>query len=232
MTVVVRARELCKDYLDASGLVRAIDDVSFDLPAGELVLLMGPSGSGKTTLATMIAGLLAPTSGDVEIDGASLSSMSEAERAATRRRAIGFVFQTHNLFPALSAVDNVALGHRMRGADRSEACARARHALEALDLGARAHHRPAELSAGQQQRVAIARALAGTPSLLVADEPTAALDGANARAVMELLRARLGTTTAALVVTHDHRLESHADRVLMLEDGRLTGDIRAGRSDT
>lgn len=231
MTPVARARELCKDYRDASGIIRAVDGVSLELAAGELTLLMGPSGSGKTTLATMLAGLLPPTSGDVEVDGSSLGALSEAGRAAIRRRAIGFVFQTHNLFPALSAVDNVALGHRLRGAGRLEARSRARHALEGIELGSRAHHRPAELSAGQQQRVAIARALAGAPSLLIADEPTAALDGANARAVMDLLRARLGGSTAALVVTHDHRLEVYADRILLLEDGRLTGDVRRGRTD-
>lgn len=223
MTIVARATGVSRTFCDVTGEIEVLSDVTFELRAGELALLMGPSGSGKTTLVAILAGLLRPTRGAIEICGRALGDLDESERAAIRRRHVGFVFQTHNLFPALSALDNVALGHRLRGRGRREARAHAHAALVAIGLEDRLHHRPSELSTGEQQRVAIARALSGDPALLIGDEPTAALDGAKARAVIQLVRARMSSTTAALIVTHDRRLEEHADRILVLEDGRLVG---------
>ncbi|MFH0343261.1 MAG: ABC transporter ATP-binding protein [Chromatiales bacterium] len=221
MTIVARATGVSRTFCDVTGELEVLSDVTFELRAGELALLMGPSGSGKTTLVAILAGLLRPTRGAIEICGRPLGDLDESERAAIRRRHVGFVFQTHNLFPALSALENVALGHRLRGRGRREARAHAHAALVAIGLEDRLHHRPSELSTGEQQRVAIARALSGDPALLIGDEPTAALDGAKARAVIQLVRARMSSTTAALIVTHDRRLEEYADRILVLEDGRL-----------
>ncbi len=225
MTIVARAIAVSKTFRDVTGALEVLSDVTFEVRAGDLALLMGPSGSGKTTLVAILAGLLRPTRGAIEICGRPLGDLDESERAAIRRRHVGFVFQTPNLFPALSARDNVALGYRLRGHGRRDARAHAHAALAGVGLADRLHHRPRELSTGEQQRVAIARALSGDPALLIGDEPTASLDGARARAVIELVRARMSSTTAALIVTHDRRLEEYADRIFVLEDGCL---VRAG----
>ncbi len=224
---LVRAEGVSKVYGTGALRTPVLHSVSLEVRAGELTLLMGPSGSGKTTLISIVAGLQRASEGRVELCGEDLSRMSESQVARVRRARLGFVFQTYNLFPALTALDNVAHVLRMKGASPREADATAREALTRVGLGDRAGHRPGELSGGQKQRVAIARALAGRPSLVIGDEVTAALDSHTGIAVMELLRAHVGPATGVLLVTHDHRLEAFADRVVEIEDGRVVGD-RAG----
>jgi putative ABC transport system ATP-binding protein len=195
--------------------------VDLHVAPGELTLLVGPSGSGKTTLVSIVAGLLRARAGTVDVCGHRISAMGEGDVARVRRRHVGFVFQSDNLFPALTAHDNVAEVLRLRGLDRRTARARARAALDEVGLGHRLEHRPGELSGGQRQRVAVARALAGAPSLLIGDEITSALDGTTALDVMALVRAFITPSTAALIVTHDHRLERFADRIVSVQEGRI-----------
>jgi putative ABC transport system ATP-binding protein len=187
---------------------------------------MGPSGSGKTTLVSILAGVLRPTAGTVDLCGHRITEMSEGAVSRVRRGNVGFVFQTDNLFPALTALDNVAEVVAMRGGRRAAAYERAEKALDRVGLGQRLHHRPGEMSGGQRQRVAIARAVADDPRLVIGDEVTAALDGATATSVMQLLREHITPATSALLVTHDHRLERFADRVVSMEDGRIVSDVR------
>jgi len=218
---LVRAAGVTKTYGEGALATPVLHGVDVEVREGELVLLMGPSGSGKTTLISILAGLLRPTSGYVELCGAPVSQMDESASARVRRDGLGFVFQGYNLFPALTALDNVAEVLRMKGASAKQARARAEQALTGVGLGARLHHLPGQLSGGQKQRVAIARALAAEPRLVIGDEITAALDGTTALQVIETLRNWVGSSTAVLLVTHDHRLERFADRVIELEDGRV-----------
>jgi putative ABC transport system ATP-binding protein len=221
---LLRAAAVTKTYGKGELATHVLHGVSLELPPGELVLLMGPSGSGKTTLLSILAGLLRPSSGEVELCGALISSMSEAAAAQVRREKLGFVFQTYNLFPALTALDNVAEVLAMKGMPFHEARDTARQALERVGLVKRLHHVPGDLSGGQKQRVAIARALAGNPALILGDEVTAALDGATATSVMEILREQVSPERSVLIVTHDHRLERFADRVIEMEDGVIVRD--------
>lgn len=192
--------------------------------AGETVFLVGPSGSGKTTLLSILGCILTPDSGSVQVLGQEVSKMSADELTAFRRQHLGFIFQSFNLFPTLSALDNVSLVQTMRGVSLKDAEKRSAALLEQIGLANRASLRPAQLSGGECQRVAIARALANNPRVILADEPTAALDAANGQSVMKLLtglvRRRGGTL---VVVTHDNRIFPFADRILHLTDGRLTG---------
>jgi putative ABC transport system ATP-binding protein len=223
-SALLRAAGVTKVYGKGELATHVLHGVSLEVPPGELALLMGPSGSGKTTLISILAGLLRPTSGTVELCGAAISTMPEAAVAQVRREKLGFVFQTYNLFPALTALDNVAEVLAMKGMPIDEARDQARLALERVGLGARTHHVPGDLSGGQKQRVAIARALAGNPALILGDEVTAALDGATATSVMEILREQVGPERSVLIVTHDHRLERFADRVIEIEDGVIVRD--------
>ncbi len=225
--VLVRATDVTRSFGLGDLTVPVLHGVSMSVRAGELCLLMGPSGSGKTTLLSILAGLMRPTTGDVELCGVPISSLPDAASTRVRRAHLGFVFQTYNLFPALTALDNVAEVLALKGMALREARARASEALTHVGLGARMHHRPGELSGGQKQRVAIARALAGDPRLVLGDEITAALDSATGMAMMDLLRGLVDTRRAVLLVTHDHRLERYADRVIEIEDGHITAD-RAG----
>jgi putative ABC transport system ATP-binding protein len=219
---LLEAREVSKTFGSGALATSVLHSASLSLRGGELTLLIGPSGSGKTTLISILAGLMRASAGTVVLCGAPISAMDEAAVAQIRRERLGFVFQTYNLFPALSAQDNVALAFRLRGErDRETARRNAATALEAVGLGHRLTYRPADLSSGQKQRVAIARALAGAPPLVIGDEVTAALDTENALAVMELLRARVTSESAALLVTHDLRLTRFADRIFVMEDGRV-----------
>ncbi len=202
--------------------------VSLDLHPGALTVLMGPSGSGKTTLISILAGLLRPSAGHVELAGERITDLDDAAVTRARRRALGFVFQAFHLFPALSALDNVAEVLALGGLSIRDARDRARPLLERVGLAARMDNLPSQLSAGQRQRVAIARAIAPAPKVVIADEPTVALDGATAASVMELLRDYVGATTAVLLVTHDTRLVRASDRVIEIEDGRIARD-GAGR---
>jgi putative ABC transport system ATP-binding protein len=205
---------------------RVLHGVDLEIAPGELTVVMGPSGSGKTTLISILAGLLRPTKGRVVLAGSEITAMDDAQVTAVRRRALGFVFQAFHLFPALSATDNVAEVLALSGLSIREARAKSRALLERFGLGARLDHRPGELSAGQRQRVAIARAIATSPRVVIADEPTVALDGPTASAVMELLREYVSAGTSVVLVTHDVRLVRPTDRVVALEDGRIAHDGR------
>lgn len=231
--VVLSVRNVAKHYRSGDSVVKALDGVSVDIHAGELVGIFGPSGSGKSTLL-LIAGLLEPpTTGEVHIAG-QLVSRPDARLDGLRdfrRRHIGFVFQKANLIPFLSAAENVALALEIDDVPARPALAYAGELLDALGLGHRTGNRPARLSGGEQQRVAIARALANDPSLLLADEPTAALDSMRGRQVMELFR-RIATVrhAAVVVVTHDPRSVDLFDRIVEVADGRILSGQPAGAS--
>jgi putative ABC transport system ATP-binding protein len=227
---VIQASRIGMTFGDGALATPVLHGVDLHLRPGELTLLTGPSGSGKTTLVSIVAGLLRPRAGTVDICGHRITAMSEGEVARVRRQHVGFVFQTDNLFPALTALQNVAEVLRLRGLPKTEALGRARAALEQVGLHHRLDHRPGELSGGQRQRVAVARALAGHPSLVIGDEITSALDGATAVQVMELVRDYVTPRTAALIVTHDHRLERFADRIVAMEDGRVVSDQLVSRA--
>jgi len=210
--------------------VRAVDGVSLAVPAGQLLLIMGPSGSGKTTLLTIIGGLLRPTSGSVIVNGVEITALSESQLVPVRRRSVGFVFQSFNLWESLTARENVELPLNMAGVGGSRARERATQLLEERGLANRLNFRSRDLSGGEKQRVSIARALANEPRVLLADEPTANLDSTHGLEIMRLLReiARSGGSSgepgagrAVIVVSHDQRIREVADRVLWMEDGRL-----------
>ncbi|HEU4734726.1 MAG TPA: ABC transporter ATP-binding protein [Kofleriaceae bacterium] len=209
-----------KTYGRGENAVTALSNATLDVRAGEVMLIEGPSGSGKTTLISILGLLLTPTAGEVWIEGRNVAGLGERDLPGLRARNFGFVFQGFNLFPALTALENVAIAIRMKDPRVKDATAEARRLLEQVGLGARQHRLPEDLSGGQKQRVAIARALGGNPPILVGDEPTAALDTRTALSVMELLRELASTEgRAVVVVTHDPRLERFADRVVRVEDG-------------
>ena len=213
--------QVAKSYGEGAAVVHALRGIDLGVDAGELVAVMGPSGSGKSTLLTIAGSLEQPTSGEVVIGGAALSAMSRNERAQLRRRSVGFVFQDFNLLAGLTAVENVTLPLELDGLAARAARTAGMAALEELGLGDRAGRFPDELSGGERQRVAIARAVVGKRQLLLADEPSGALDSANGEAVMRLIRAACQRGVAGVVVTHDAQLASWADRVVFLRDGRV-----------
>ena len=210
-----------KVYGEGATEVHALTDVDLSVDAGSLVAVMGSSGSGKSTLLTIAGSLEDPTSGDVRVAGQTLSQMSRNERARMRRRSIGYVFQDYNLLAGLSAVENVSLPLELDGMSARNAHVAGMAALEELGLSDRAAHYPDELSGGERQRVSIARAVVGERNLLLADEPSGALDSTNGEAVMRLVLAACRKGVAAVVVTHDAQLASWADRVVFLRDGRV-----------
>jgi putative ABC transport system ATP-binding protein len=214
-------------YGDGDGGVKALDSVSLGFEQGTFTAVMGPSGSGKSTLLQCAAGLDRPTSGSVRLGDTELTALSERRLTLLRRERIGFVFQSYNLLPSLTAEQNVVLPLRLAGHRISRtARARARDALDRVGLGERARHRPAQLSGGQQQRVALARALITRPEVLFADEPTGALDSRTGREVLVLLRSLVDTEGRTIVmVTHDPVAASYADRVVFLVDGRVHGEL-------
>ncbi|MCX5742794.1 MAG: ABC transporter ATP-binding protein [Proteobacteria bacterium] len=223
-TPLARLVGIGKTYGTGETAIAALRDATVDVRAGEVILIEGPSGSGKTTLISILGLLLRPTAGEVWLDGKNVAGLGERALPALRARHFGFVFQGFNLFPALTALENVEIALTMKGSKTGRAArAEATRLLELVDLGPRLHHLPADLSGGQKQRVAIARALGGDPPIIVGDEPTAALDTKTALGVMELLRA-LATDQgrAVVVVTHDPRLERFADRVVRVEDGLIS----------
>jgi len=220
-TAVV-VRHLTKAFGDGDNRLLALKDVSVDVRAGELTLLVGPSGCGKTTLISIVAGLLNPTEGHVEVLGEDLAEMSGSRLVNFRGEKIGFVFQAYNLLPALTAAENAAIPLLIAGRPRREAVAAAKEVLKSVGLGNRVDSFPSTLSGGQQQRVAIARALVHNPHLLVCDEPTAALDAQSGRTVMELLKkVALQTDRAVIVVTHDSRVFDFGDRIIYMSDGEI-----------
>jgi putative ABC transport system ATP-binding protein len=221
-TPLLQVESLAKDFGSGRTLIHAVRDVSFTTEQGEVTLIMGPSGSGKTTLLSMIGGILRPTSGRITIGGVDVTSLDRRELPRVRRELVGFVFQTINLLESLSALENVEIALNIAGVKGKAARARGRALLVEAGLEGRLHFGAQSLSAGERQRVALARALANEPKLLLADEPTANLDGEAGRDVMELLRTLTETKGhAAVVVSHDPRLHEVADRVLRLADGQL-----------
>ena len=203
--------------------VHALREVSFEAHAGELVAVMGPSGSGKSTLLTLAGGLDLPTSGRVVVEGNELTTIGSAARARLRRTAIGYVFQDFNLIPALTAGENVSLPLELDGVPSRSARAAAATALEELGIADLADRFPDEMSGGQQQRVAIARAVVGERRLILADEPTGALDSVTGEDILRLLRARCDAGAAGVLVTHEPRHAAWADRVVFLRDGAVVG---------
>jgi putative ABC transport system ATP-binding protein len=218
---VLELRDVSKVYGEGPAEVHALRDVSLTVVEGELVAVMGPSGSGKSTLLTIAGTLEEPSNGDVFVGGASLSGMLRNDRARLRRRVLGYVFQDFNLLAGLTAAENVSLPLELDGVPGKSAREASLHALDELGLRDRAHSFPDELSGGERQRVAIARAVVGNRRLLLADEPSGALDSANGEAVMRLIRAACRQGVAGVVVTHDAQLASWADRVVFLRDGRV-----------
>jgi putative ABC transport system ATP-binding protein len=220
---VLDLRGVWKTYGQGPAAVHALGGVDLSVAAAEMVAVMGPSGSGKSTLLTIAGSLEDPTSGQVRVGGTELAGMSRKAKAWLRRHMVGYVFQDFNLLPGLTAAENVALPLELDGVSARKARAEAVAALEGLGLAARASTFPDQLSGGERQRVAIARALVGDRVLLLADEPSGALDSVNAEDVMDLLRQACQRGMAAIVVTHDAQLASWADRVVLLCDGRITG---------
>jgi putative ABC transport system ATP-binding protein len=229
VTRALELREVSKVYGSGSGAVHALSAVDLSVERGELVAVMGPSGSGKSTLLTIAGTLEEASSGRVLVNGVDLTTVSYAARATLRRRSIGYVFQDFNLLPGLTVVENAALPLELDGIRAKAARATALKALEELDVAERADRYPDELSGGERQRVAIARAIVGERGLLLADEPTGALDSVNGEGVMRLLRAATQRGVAGVVVTHEAQLASWADRVVFLRDGRVVDQTVAPR---
>src|SRR5256884_2682523 len=222
----VRAERVSRHYQMGSAVIRAVDDVTLEVRAGEFLALLGSSGSGKSTLLNLMAGLDRPTAGAIFAQGGNLSEMNPLELARYRSRTVGMVFQSFNLLPRMTLEENVELPLRLAEVDRGERAGRVREALEHVRLETRLTHRPSELSGGEQQRAALARALVNRPALLLADEPTGNLDSATGEAIMVLLRKiqrSLGMTI--VLVTHErHLAEKFADRIASVADGKLVSD--------
>lgn len=224
MTATVELRNVTRVHGSGHVQVDALVNASLSVDSGELVSVMGPSGSGKTTLLSIAGGLESPTSGEVYVEGAPLSQLSIGQLARLRRRRIGYVFQQFNLIEGLTAQENVSIPLELDGSARRDAVRAALQALEMLGLGELAGRFPDELSGGEQQRVAIARAVVGKRVLLLADEPTGALDTVTGESVLRLMRGHCERGGAGVLVTHDARLAAWADRVVFLRDGRIVDE--------
>ncbi len=225
----IRVRGLTKTYQTGPAAARALNGVDLDVNGGEVTLLMGPSGSGKTTLISIMGCILRPSSGSVEINGREVTRLKERQLPRVRLEHIGFVFQGFNLFPTLTAAENVEVALDLKGVSGREQKRRARALLDTVELSDKYREFPADLSGGQKQRVAIARALAGDPEIILADEPTGALDSQSGRLIMEMLRGLAKEKgRAVVIVTHDNRTLDYADHVVYIEDGRILqpGDAR------
>jgi putative ABC transport system ATP-binding protein len=227
MTKALELQRVSKTYGSGASEVHAITEVDLTVEHGELVAVMGPSGSGKSTLLTIAGSLEQPTAGQVIVDGVDLARVSRSEQAKMRRRSIGYVFQDFNLLPGLTAIENVTLPLELDGLTAKTARTTGLAALEQLDVASSADRFPDELSGGQRQRVAIARAIVGERNLLLADEPTGALDSMNGEAVMRLLRDATQHGVAGVVVTHEAQLAAWADRVIFLRDGHVVDQTDA-----
>ena len=227
--LVMEATGVIKDLGVGVAQIRALKGVDLALKGGELTLLMGPSGSGKTTLLSILGCMLTPTEGTVRVRGDSIAGKNPEDLAKLRRENIGFVFQSYHLFPTLSAADNVRLALDVRGETGTDAKDKARSALDRVGLSSKTRNYPSQLSGGEQQRVAIARAVVGDPSVILADEPTAALDSENGKAIMGILAAiAKDPGRGVLVVTHDPRLVPFADRIIHIEDGSIVREEAGG----
>jgi putative ABC transport system ATP-binding protein len=222
----IRTQDVCRHYPMGESLIRAVDGISIQVPAGEFVALLGTSGSGKSSLLNLIAGLDRPTSGAVVVEGRDLAKLSREDLASHRLHTVGMVFQSFNLIPSMTVIENVELPLRFAEVDRSQRDALAREALERVGLNRRLHHRPSELSGGEQQRTSLARALINRPKLLLADEPTGNLDSRTGTEIMNLVHefnSSLGMTI--VMVTHERTLaEQYAERLIFLADGKLVDE--------
>jgi putative ABC transport system ATP-binding protein len=225
--LVVDVRAVEKHFGAGNDRIHALKQVNLQAFAGEILMLVGPSGCGKTTLLSAIAGTLAVESGEIDVFGKRLTSMSGGALTKFRASHIGFIFQQFNLIPTLSIAENVGIPLLIQGVRHGEAIRRARAALESVGLGPRWRERPNKLSGGQQQRVAIARALVHEPPLVICDEPTAALDSHNGEIVLELFRnVARSPERAVIIVTHDNRIFSYADRIARMDDGEIISEVR------
>ena len=221
--MIVQMRDICEDYPMGKTVTRVLKNVSLDVNEGDYLAIMGPSGSGKTTLMNLIGCLDVPTSGSYLLGEREITKCSGKELAEVRNKEIGFVFQSFHLLPKLTALDNVALPLLYGGVKKEERRERARAALETVGLSDRIDHRPDQLSGGQCQRVAIARAIVGKPRLLLADEPTGALDSASGAQVMELFHQLHDSGSTIIMITHDRGIAHHADTIMTIKDGVLSG---------
>ena len=221
--MILQMRDICKDYPMGKTVTRVLKNVNLDVSEGDYLAIMGPSGSGKTTLMNLIGCLDVPTSGSYLLGDREITKCSGKELADVRNKEIGFVFQSFHLLPKLTALDNVALPLLYGGVKKEERRERARAALETVGLADRIDHRPDQLSGGQCQRVAIARAIVGKPRLLLADEPTGALDSASGAQVMELFQQLHADGSTIIMITHDRGIAHHADTIMTIKDGILSG---------
>ncbi len=227
MTAILTATDIHHTYGSGETAFTALKGISLEVNKGEILLVMGPSGSGKTTFIQILGCLLRPSAGSVKLNGSDISSVNEGGRNRLRRENFGFIFQANNLFPMLTALENVMVALDLVGITGAAAKARAIELLTAVGLAERMHAYPAKLSGGQKQRVGIARALAGDPQILLADEPTAALDAQSGHKVIELFRQMAHEQgRAVVIVTHDPRILDLGDRIIRIEDGRLASDER------
>jgi putative ABC transport system ATP-binding protein len=223
---VLRIRNLRKTYMQGKIPVHALDDVSFDVKKGEFLSIVGPSGSGKSTLLSMIGLLDRPTEGSVFIDDVEITKAKESEAPRIRREKIGFVFQHFNLLSTLNAMENVDIAMRFTGVSKNKRKERAFELLTEVGLGDRVKHKPSELSGGQQQRVSIARALANNPAIILADEPTGAVDTKTREVIVELLKGLSEKGQTIIVVTHDMAVAEQTDRIITMRDGMIVSDMR------
>ncbi|MCX7711157.1 MAG: ABC transporter ATP-binding protein [Clostridia bacterium] len=221
---MIRIEEMYKTYKMGTNEVHALDGVSLHVKPHEFVAIVGPSGSGKSTLMNMIGCLDTPTSGRYYLDGREVSKLKEDDLADIRNKKIGFIFQGFNLLPKLTALENVELPLVYMGISGRERHRMAMEALERVGLGDRVHHKPSELSGGQQQRVAIARALSSQPSLILADEPTGALDTKTGKEIMQMLKELNASGKAIVLITHDNGIAEQAQRVIRIQDGKVIQD--------
>jgi putative ABC transport system ATP-binding protein len=224
-TMLISIEHLNKTYIMGTEKVEALKDVSINIEKGEYVALMGPSGSGKSTLMNLLGCLDSPSRGQYWLNGKEVSTMEDSELAEVRNKDIGFVFQTFNLLPRLSALENVALPLVYAGVNREDRLAKARKVLEAVGLGDRVTHKPNELSGGQRQRVAVARALVNDPAIILADEPTGNLDTKTSYEIMSLFEEIHKAGNTVILVTHEQDIAMHAHRIIRLRDGLVESDV-------
>ncbi|PKP25956.1 MAG: macrolide ABC transporter ATP-binding protein [Bacteroidetes bacterium HGW-Bacteroidetes-2] len=229
MSLVIKIRQITRDFRMGSEILHVLKGIDLDIERGEYVALMGPSGSGKSTLMNLLGCLDTPTSGSYELNGANVSKMSDDELAEIRNKEIGFVFQTFNLLPRTTALENVALPMIYAGVGKADRIKRAKEVLNDVGLADRMEHKPNELSGGQRQRVAVGRALVNKPSIILADEPTGNLDSKTSEEIMLLIDAIHQAGNTVIVVTHEEEVAQRAKRVIRLRDGMVETDTKMGQ---